>query len=93
MLPLELLQKTNLKVLMTLLFSRALQKYPRAFISLVYTKQYGLWIGASPEILLEHNLDEFKTLSLAGTKANTPANKQTPWGKKKLKNNNWLQNI
>lgn len=68
-----------------LAFFRALcKKYPRAFISLVYTKQYGLWIGASPEILLEHSGSEFKTYSLAGTKANTPANKQTPWGKKEV---------
>ena len=58
------------------------QKYPAAFVSLVYTQQHGLWIGATPEILLKVDSGTFTTYSLAGTKANTPQNAKTDWGNK-----------
>lgn len=58
------------------------EAYPNAFVSLVFTQTYGLWIGASPEILLQANADGFKTYSLAGTKANSTWNAQTEWGHK-----------
>lgn len=64
------------------LFRKLCKKYPQAFVSLVYTKEYGLWIGASPEILLTVSKKEFKTYALAGTKANTPLNLETGWGNK-----------
>ncbi len=64
-------------------FFRALcKKYPAAFISMVYTPQHGLWIGATPEILLNVDKGGFKTYSLAGTKANTPKNAGKDWGTK-----------
>ncbi|MFN8288286.1 MAG: isochorismate synthase [Chitinophagales bacterium] len=63
-------------------FTALCEKYPNAFVSLVYTQEYGLWIGASPEILLEVNATGFKTYSLAGTKANTQWNNKTAWGEK-----------
>ena len=63
-------------------FQALCKKYPTAFTTLVYTPQYGLWIGASPEILLTVDTSGFKTYSLAGTKANTPQNKALAWGQK-----------
>lgn len=66
----------------TAFFENLCAKYPNAFVSLVYTAEYGLWIGASPEILLEVNASGFKTYSLAGTKANTQWNSNTAWGEK-----------
>ena len=51
-------------------FKKLCKKYPAAFTSLVYTPQYGLWIGASPEILLNVDSTGFKTYSLAGTMSN-----------------------
>ncbi len=63
-------------------FRKTRAKYPNAFVSMVYTAEYGLWIGASPEILLEVNASGFKTYSLAGTKANTQWNSNTAWGEK-----------
>lgn len=63
-------------------FEKLSRKYPSAFVSLVYTPAYGLWIGATPEVLIEADEGQFKTWSLAGTKANTPANAKTPWGEK-----------
>lgn len=49
------------------LFQRACQLYPRLFISLVYTPKSGLWLTATPEILLEGIGDEWRTIALAGT--------------------------
>ncbi len=63
-------------------FQLLCKEYPEAFVSLVFTKEYGLWIGASPEILLAVTNNEFKTYSLAGTKENTKTNSKHTWGKK-----------
>lgn len=41
--------------------------YPKAFLYLWFTKENGLWIGASPELLLEEENLTIKTVSLAGT--------------------------
>jgi isochorismate synthase len=49
-------------------FRSLCKRYPDAFVSLVFTDSYGLWIGASPEILLSVKSKEFKTFALAGTK-------------------------
>ena len=49
------------------LFCRACQRYPRLFVALVYTPQSGLWLTATPEILLEGVGDEWRTIALAGT--------------------------
>jgi len=65
-------------------FRNLCEKYPSAFSSLVYTPQYGLWIGATPEILLTVNNKGFSTYSLAGTKANTMQNLNKAWGTKEL---------
>ena len=63
-------------------FETLCEKYPAAFTSLVYTPLYGLWIGATPEILLQVDNTGFKTYSLAGTKANTTQNANNTWGQK-----------
>ena len=49
------------------LYQRACLLYPRMFISLIYTKRTGCWLTATPEILLEGNSDEWRTIALAGT--------------------------
>ena len=49
------------------LFQRACQLYPRLFISLVFTPKSGLWLTATPEILLEGSDDQWRTIALAGT--------------------------
>ena len=50
-----------------LLFQRACELYPRLFISLVYTPKSGLWLTATPEILLEGEGQQWHTIALAGT--------------------------
>ena len=49
------------------LFQTACELYPRMFISLVYTPQSGMWLMATPEILLEGGGDDWHTIALAGT--------------------------
>ncbi len=49
------------------LFFRACQRYPRLFISLVYTSLSGYWLTATPEILLENDGPQWRTIALAGT--------------------------
>jgi isochorismate synthase len=49
------------------LFHRACELYPRMFVSLVYTAKSGFWLTATPEILLEGQKQEWRTVALAGT--------------------------
>ena len=49
------------------LFRRACERYPRMFISLVYTEKSGYWLTATPEILLEKQDSQWRTIALAGT--------------------------
>jgi isochorismate synthase len=68
-------------------FMRLCARYPHAFVSLVYTPKAGIWMGASPETLI--NVDEhgiFRTVSLAGTQKlsdQTPVS-QAVWRQKEI---------
>ncbi len=48
-------------------FEMACDTYPNAFIYLVSTPNFGCWLGATPETLLEIKDHQFKTVSLAST--------------------------
>lgn len=50
-----------------LLFNRACCLYPRMFIALVSTNRGGTWLMATPEVLLEGQGREWRTIALAGT--------------------------
>lgn len=65
-------------------FESLSNKYPHAFVSLVFTPQYGLWIGATPEILLYGKGNTYTTHSLAGTQGKIAAGKKVNWGDKEL---------
>ena len=49
------------------LFMRACERYPRMFIALVSMPRSGTWMMATPEILLEGNGKQWRTMALAGT--------------------------
>lgn len=49
------------------LFQRACERYPRMMVCLVYTPQSGLWLAATPEILLAGKDHRWQTIALAGT--------------------------
>ena len=65
------------------LLKRLDRSYPNAFVSMTFIPSAGLWIGASPEILVHTNGDVFNTVSLAGTQ---PCNTGTS-----LKDISWKQ--
>lgn len=49
------------------LFQCACRLYPRMFVALVSTPLSGTWLMATPEILLEGEDDQWRTIALAGT--------------------------
>jgi len=49
------------------IFRDLTEKYPEAFAYIWFHPKVGLWLGATPETLLEVKRNRFKTMSLAGT--------------------------
>ena len=49
-------------------FCQAVGQFPNSMVYLVYTPIGGLWMGITPEILLESEGDMYRTMALAGTK-------------------------
>ena len=54
-------------------FLNLLEIHQNAMVSLVFTPEFGLWIGATPEVLLNIEGDELSTVSLAGTLVDSSA--------------------
>ncbi len=48
-------------------FEKLCQTFPNTYNYLLYLPQAGLWVGATPELLLKRNKDIVETVSLAGT--------------------------
>ncbi|WP_262711701.1 chorismate-binding protein [Antarcticibacterium arcticum] len=67
------------------IFKRLLKRYPDAFVYIWYHPEIGLWLGATPETLLQVERNRFKTMALAGTK-NYSGEIEVEWGGKKRKN-------
>jgi isochorismate synthase len=57
-------------------FQAACERYKEAMVYLSYTPQQGLWMGCTPEILLECEQGKGKTIALAGTLSSTPSGRQ-----------------
>lgn len=51
-------------------FQLLLQNHQNSFVSLVYTNEFGFWIGATPETLISYEDNFVQTMSLAGTLVN-----------------------
>ncbi len=65
------------------LFKTLIDQYATAFCYLWFHPKIGMWMGATPEILLKLHNNQFTTMSLAGTK--TMESRERPdWGKKEL---------
>lgn len=65
------------------IFQSLLDNYASAFCYLWYHPKIGVWLGATPEILLRLENNQFTTMSLAGTKKYEENN--TPnWGNKEI---------
>lgn len=61
-------------------FERLESAHPNALVTLILHPTEGLWIGASPEILISGNGNKYTTVSLAGTQIFS--NSAYLWGKK-----------
>lgn len=72
------------------LFQKACCLYPRLFVALVYTEPSGMWLMATPEILLQGNGNAFHTMSLAGTQK-APATTIPPLSTKAVEGLEWPQ--
>lgn len=64
------------------LFKVLCEAYPDAFVFFISTMEFGTWIGASPELLLDRKGSAIKSMSLAGTR---PAGLEEPWDDKNKK--------
>ena len=69
------------------LFRRACERYPRVLVSLAYTPQSGLWLTATPEILLSGTNQEWHTMALAGT---MPFAEQVSWSDKNIQEQRYV---
>ena len=67
--------------LLSELFDTLCDKYPSAFVFCFGTPETGIWIGASPELLLRKDGTGFKSVSLAGTR---PSGSKDSWNPKNL---------
>jgi isochorismate synthase len=68
-------------------FQKLCVRYPNAMVSLVNTESSGMWIGASPELLVSVEDNHiFKTVALAGTKPYEEGInlKQVAWTQKEI---------
>lgn len=87
-----LARKSTLHTLLSAeaLFQKACRLYPRLFVALVYTELSGMWLMATPEILLQGNGNAFHTMSLAGTQK-APATTIPPLSTKAVEGLEWPQ--
>ncbi|MCM4168201.1 Isochorismate synthase MenF [Arenibacter antarcticus] len=65
------------------LFQNILSLYPTAFCYIWYHPKVGIWLGATPEMLLEMENQRLKTMSLAGTQKYLGEDSPV-WGNKEL---------
>ena len=69
-------------------FMRLKAKCPTAFVSLVSVVDFGTWLGASPELLIQSNFNEIRTVALAATrnlKQSTALSPSMFWSEKELR--------
>ena len=64
-------------------FDRLMYQYPNAYVYVFYHPKIGLWMGATPETLININGNKFKTMALAGTQS-YDGNLKPKWGSKEL---------
>lgn len=64
-----------------ILYEALCTAYPAAYVFMYRTTKHGLWIGASPELLMNARKGEYHTMSLAGTR---PTGSIEAWDAKNL---------
>lgn len=64
------------------LFQKACEAYPENYVYLSYTPLTNIWIGASPEIILQHKDNQWSTVALAGTREFENESEYVQWDAK-----------
>ena len=72
-------------------FDKALTHYPNAFVSLCYTPQSGLWLCATPEMLLRGDGADWQTVALAGTMPRQADGEPSVWSEKNRREHHYVQ--
>ena len=72
-------------------FDKALTHYPHAFVSLCYTPQTGLWLCATPEMLLRGDGTRWQTVALAGTMPRQRDGEPPLWSEKNRREHRYVQ--
>ena len=75
------IQKTDFSALES--FKKLVGKYVNATCYILYHPKIGLWMGATPETLLEIEKNRFSTMSLAGTQK-YQGSENVAWGEKEI---------
>lgn len=83
----RVLNKSYKKEAIGVIYESLLQAYPTAFVYIWSHPKVGLWIGATPEKLIEINKNSFRTMSLAGTQLYTES---IHWKTKELEEQQWV---
>jgi isochorismate synthase len=65
------------------IFKNLLKKYETAFVYLWFHPETGIWLGATPETLLNVERNKFKTMALAGTQS-FKGTMEVNWGEKEI---------
>lgn len=67
-----------------IVFEELLNAYPNAFCYFWYHPKVGMWLGATPEILVKASGLHFTTMSLAGTQNKKEGQEHPKWSSKEL---------
>lgn len=74
-------QSSQKKVSVGRIFVESCEMYPRMMVYAMYTPLSGMWVGCSPEILLDGGVGQWTTMALAGTKLYS---EHPDWDKKNI---------
>ena len=74
------------------IYKKLLQTYQNAFVYVWYHPKVGLWLGATPETLLNLENTSFKTMSLAGTQVFS-GEENVVWKNKELEEQQLVTNF
>ena len=67
-----------------MVLKKMLSSYKNAFVYVWYHPKIGMWMGATPETLIQMKDHHFKTMSLAGTQPYRGTLKDIYWGDKEI---------
>ena len=71
-------------------FKELVNLYTHAFAYLIYTPESGIWLGATPEVLLQVDKRSFSTMALAGTQEFLDNVEDKKWTDKELREHDYV---